>query len=517
MNLPLAFIVLAFLSTETRPILAQVPWSVFATHAGGASFDLGTGVATDSMGNAFLTGYFIGAGTFGTAVLMGPGQEDIFVAKYDPTGSVLWAVQAGGTNDDIGEGVAVDAAGSCYVTGSFSGNASFGSTNLVGSTAPTSSDIFVAKYDGSGNLLWVTQAGGDRDNGGLGIAVDTNGNSYVTGYYKGSATFGNVTLPATGTSANANIFLAKYDAGGNVLWATYAGGDQDDVGEALVIDSQGNICLTGYLGAPGDIPSMYLAKRDGNGSTIWATGASRTGLSIGLGIAADAAGNLLVCGEFKGMVTFGGSTLSSQGYEDAFLAKYNTDGQLLWIRQLGGINSSAGAHSTATDCSGNCFVTGYFTDRLSTDVTNLISSGLQDGFIAKYDAAGNLLWILQVGGGEWNAANGATWRSGKGLYVTGAFSLQATIGGTVLNSYGSADVFLARIEERPIVTIMNFGGNALISWPTNQLGFTLEKATNSLPASQWFVVTNVVSVSGDHYVVTDQLSGSSSFYRLTKP
>jgi hypothetical protein len=504
----------------------QVPTFIFATHAGGTNSSIGQGLAADGTGGTFVTGGFIGPAIFGTNDLTGYGKEDIFVAKYDATGAILWVAQAGGTNGDGSRGIAVDGAGNCYVTGGFSGMASFGSTNLVGSMAPASSDIFVAKYGGSGNLLWVRQAGGDGGNGGSEIAVDTNGNSYVTGAYIGTATFGNVTLTSSGSSPNHNIFLAKYDTDGNVLWAKQDGGIWDDQGEAVALDGRGNVYVTGFYGIALNQPGMYLAKcYDSAGRGLWTVRAAPFGKSDGYGIAADASDNLFVTGDLWGTVSFVGTTagsnqvvtLTSQGIEDAFLAKFTSDGNVLWARQLGGTNGYAAGLGVATDTAGSCFVCGEFTGILTTSLTNLVAVGPQDGFIAKYDTAGNLIWILQVGGSGYDAPIGVATSTGRGVYVTGFFSAGTRFGNIPLNSYGSYDVFLARIDEVPLLSVTNTAKNVQISWPTNQVGFALETATNLVAPVDWSTNTNPVQVSGDHYVVTDELKGSAAFYRLSKP
>ncbi len=143
-------------------------------------------------------------------------------ARYGPTESRAlqqqpdlfdWAVWAGGTNNDSGRAIAVDGSGNIFVTGYFMGEGMFGTTNV--SVGSTSWDIFVAKYDSAGGLLWVRQAGGTMSDCGKSIAVDQEGNVYVSGFFSRSATFGpfTVTSPDPGT-----MFVAKYDRNGNVLW-----------------------------------------------------------------------------------------------------------------------------------------------------------------------------------------------------------------------------------------------------------------------------------------------------------
>ena len=135
-------------------------------------------------------------------------------SKYDASGDLVWAKRAGGTSfDGGGQGIAVDGAGNSYITGRFQGSAAFGAgeTNETTLTSAGISDIFVAKYDASGDLVWAKRAGGTSRDSGEGIAVDGSGHSYVTGYFEDSATFGpGETNETTLTGAgDRDIFVAK--------------------------------------------------------------------------------------------------------------------------------------------------------------------------------------------------------------------------------------------------------------------------------------------------------------------
>ena len=204
---------------------------VWAKRAGGTTSDSGRGIAVDGSGNSYVTGEFFGAATFGpgetnATTLTSAGGDDIFVAKYDASGDLVWAKRAGGISvfGDFGKDIAVDGAGNSYVTGTFNDSATFGpgETNATTLTSAVFDDIFVAKYDATGDLVWAKRAGGTSlfGDSGLGIAVDGAGNSYVTGFFRDSTTFGpGETNATTLTSAgSADIFVAKYDASGDLVW-----------------------------------------------------------------------------------------------------------------------------------------------------------------------------------------------------------------------------------------------------------------------------------------------------------
>jgi uncharacterized membrane protein YqhA len=214
---------------------------LWAHKAGGPNEDYGYSIATDSSGNSYVTGYFKGTASFESTNLTSSGDRDIFVAKLNSYGSWLWAKKAGGTNRDGGCGIATDSSGNSYITGYFEGAASFGGSNL---TSSGWYDIFVAKLNSIGNWLWAKKAGGIDWDEGCGIATDSSGNSYVTGYFMGTASFGTTNLTSSG---GYDIFIAKLDSNGNWLDLQKAGGTNSDSGCGIATDSSGNTYLTGYF------------------------------------------------------------------------------------------------------------------------------------------------------------------------------------------------------------------------------------------------------------------------------
>ena len=354
---------------------------LWAKQAGGTDYHGGYGIAVDANGNSYVTGYFSGSATFGTTTLTSSGYEDIFVAKLDINGNWLWAKQAGGTSSDIGYGIAVDAYGNSYVTGYFkSSSCSFGTITL---TSSGYEDIFVAKLDINGNWLWAKQAGGTSEDGGTSIAVDANGNSYVTGSFKESANFGTTTLTSSGSW---DIFVAKIDHNGNWLWAKQAGGTDNDGGISIAVDDNGNSYVTGgfygsscsfstitLINSSIEYSDIFVAKIDYNGNWLWAKQAGGTGYDAGYGIAVDTNGNSYVTGEFDGSATFGTTTFTSSGGSDIFVAKLDSNGNWLWAKQAGGTDDDYGK-GIAVDNNGNSYVTGYFWSSATFGTTTLTSS-----------------------------------------------------------------------------------------------------------------------------------------------
>ena len=467
------FVLLLFCTTF---IFAQIEVWQWAKQAGGTYWDEGCDIAIDSSGNSYVTGYFYGTASFGSTTLTSSGDIDIFVAKLDSSGNWLWVKQAGGTSDDYGLGIATDSSGNSYVTGYFRGTASFGNTTL---TSNGQDDIFVAKLDSNGNWLWAKKAGGTDWDKGISIATDFSGNSYVTGYFYGTASFGDINLTS---SESYDIFVAKLDSSGNWLWAKKAGGTDYDYGFGIAIDSSGNSYVTGYFRGTASFGNttltssgqddIFVAKLDSNGNWLWAKKAGGTNNDEGRSIAIDSSGNSYVTGYFYSVTaSFGSITLTSSGSYDIFVAKLDSSGNWLWVKQAGGNYWDMG-YSIAIDSSGNSYVTGYFEGTASFGTTELTSSGDYDIFVAKLDSIGNWLGAKKAGGTLWDWSNGIATDSSGNTYLTGYFSGTASFGGINLTSSGGEDIFVAKAyipyDSNDIVVVEgNTGLGAIYPNPFN--------------------------------------------------
>jgi len=501
---------MAVLSLSNSTTHAQPANFLWVEQARGTGSDFGRAIATDGSGNSIVTGSFDGTATFGDTTLTSAAFSDIFIAKYDGDGNFLWVVQAGGTASNAGAAIATDGSGNSIVTGRFNGTVTFGDTTLTSSAG--SLDIFIAKYDGEGNFLWVEQAGVtgmhfrlDAFHGNdPAIATDGSGNSIVTGSFFGTATFGDTTLTTAGSR---DIFIAKYVGDGNFLWVEQAGGGASDEGFAIATDGSGNSIVTGHFSGTatfGDTTltsagsrDIFIAKYDGDGNFLWVEQAGGTDGPFGGAIATDGSGNSIVTGWFRGTATFGDTTLTSAGSGDIFIAKYDGEGNFLWVEQAGGTDSDLGL-AIATDGSGNSIVTGDFSGTATFGDITLSSAGSEDIFIAEYDGDGNFLRVRQAGGT--NTETGAaiaTDASGNSI-VTGEFRGTATFGDTTLTTAGSSDIFIAKLGPLP--------GSVIVLNPTSvsfggvEVGSTSDTVTITITnfGLDTLVVTNI-SPPGTHF------------------
>lgn len=231
---------------------------VWVKKMGGLSNDQPYSIALDKTGNIHLAGTFYGTAQFnpgfGTYNLTSAGGKDIFIVKLDNTGSFLWARQLGGSMDDQAFSMALDEFGNIYTSGRFFHKADLDpGVNALIFTSAGSSDAFISKLDASGNLIWAKQVGGAGEDAGYKITLDAAGAVYTTGIFNESVVFdtGNNTLSLQ-TAGVSDVFVSKFDALGNVVWAYSMGGEGYDRGLDIALDPSGNIYTTGSFNVTAD-------------------------------------------------------------------------------------------------------------------------------------------------------------------------------------------------------------------------------------------------------------------------
>ena len=285
----------------------------------------------DSSGNSYITGYFEGTVDFGGGDVTSAGNPDIFVLKLDSSGVSQWANTYGGTSTDRGYGIAVDSSGNSYITGYFEGTVDFGGGDI---TATANSDIFVLKLNSSGTFQWVNTYGSTSDDWGWDIAVDSSSNSYISGYFEGTVDFGGGDVTSAG---NPDIFVLKLDSSGVSQWANTYGGTSTDRGYGIAVDSSGNSYITGYFEGTvdfggGDITAtansdIFVLKLNSSGTFQWVNTYGSTSNNLGLGVAVDSSGKFYSTGGFQGTVDFGGGDITATANSDIFVLHLNSLGQ----------------------------------------------------------------------------------------------------------------------------------------------------------------------------------------------
>jgi hypothetical protein len=438
---------------------------LWAKSVGGTGVDYGNNVTTDANGNVYMTGNFESPTiTIGTITLtrLG-GGTGFFIAKYDANGNVLWAktALAAVSINAIGNCVSTDTNGNVYISGIFgSPTITFDAITLT-NLGVSSRDIFIVKYDASGNALWAKSGGGISDDYGQSISTDINGNVYISGYFNSpTITFGSTTLTSAGF---VDIFIVKYDAGGNVIWAKKAGGTGVDFIYSISADASGNVymvgCFSGYSitfnfttisNNLGDF-DVFIVKYNAAGNVLWVKRAGDYDRDIGRSITTDASGNLYITGHFNShTISFGSTTLTNTGfYGDIFIVKLNAAGNVLWAKSVSG-DSNDETYGISADSSGNVYISGYFSSQnITFGSTTLSKTGSNFAiFIAKYDTDGNALWAKSAGGNNnlyTDMGRSVAADISGNVYVTGTFNSPAiTFGSNTLTNAGAVNVFIAK-------------------------------------------------------------------------
>jgi len=473
----------------TLPLIID-PVLVYSTYLGGSGFDQGYAIAVDSTGNSYVTGQTAAIdfpttpGAFQTEY----GGGDAFIAKLNPSGSALvYSTYLAGAS---GNGIAVDSAGNAYVTGD-AGPLNFPTTAGAFQTAPMGYDAFVTKLNPAGSaLVYSARFGGNFDDFSRGIALDGNGNAYITGWTVCRSTI--CTFPTVNAfqpnfaGGNNDAFVTKIDSSGSSLvYSTFLGGGKiinatEDWGEAIAVDNAGSAYVTGYTYSP-DFPvtsgafdtaraglDAFVTKFTPDGTTlVYSTFLGGAGREQGLGIAVDVNGNAYVTGitesfdspftsAYEGFPVTAGA-FQTKGSYDAFVTKLNAKGSaLVYSTYLGGSAGVDRGWAIALDDAGNACITG---DTASSNfpISNAIQAayggGSTDAFVTKLNAAGSgLVYSTFLGGNLTDEGRGIACK-GSDVFVTGDTSsadfptrnpLQVNNGGGLQNH---DDAFVVRIGD----------------------------------------------------------------------
>jgi len=459
---------------------------IWAKRAGGSNNDYGYGITTLSDNSTVVTGRFLGTATFGKGEtnetkLTSFGGMDIFVARFNSDGTLSWAKRAGGSGWDKGWGITTLSDNSTVIAGLFYGTAIFGpgEPNQTILTSSGEYDIFIARHNQNGTLSWAKRAGGSGEDSGYGITKLSDNSTILTGDFAGTATFGlgepNQTILTS--YGNSDIFIARYNSDGALLWAKQAGGlDWDWSSSGIKTLSDNSIVLTGDfmgiaafgLGEPRQTIltssggyDIFIAQYYSSGALALAKSAGGSDDDRGWSIATLPDNSIVVTGNFSGIATFGAgepnqTILTCLQYSDIFIARYNPSGTLAWAKRAGGQDDYDRAYGITSLSDNSTVVTGRY-EGVATfgegepNQTTLFSAGYRDIFVAKYNPDGTLSWAKRAGGSGWDCGIGIITLSDNSIVVAGCFESTATLGPgepneTILTSAGYTDIFVARFE-----------------------------------------------------------------------
>ncbi|HET9177443.1 MAG TPA: SBBP repeat-containing protein [Terriglobia bacterium] len=478
----------------------------YSTYLGGSGGDDGLGIAVDAAGDAFVTGTTASVNfpkTGGQANL--GGGKDIFVAKLNPSGSAfLYSVFLGGGNLDRATSIAIDSSGNAYLAG-YTTSTDFPTTSGAYKTSNAgSTDAFVTKLDPTGaSLVYSTYLGGGGIDYGRGIAVDASGDAFITGSTQ-STNFPTVNPLQVGNDGGSDAFVAEFDpTGASLLYSTYLGGSGADEALAIALDGSGNAYVAGYTFSLNTFPTQNALQSSLSGasdafvteinpatsSLVFSTYLGGSADESAQSIAIDSAGSIYVTGKTSSSsfpVTNGASQAAYGGGTDAFVTKLAPGGtQMVYSTFLGGSGLDQG-NSIALDSSGDAFITG-FTQSSDLPLTNALQRVLgvsgasscgttpcADAFITELGPSGNVVFSTFLGGSATDLGQAIATDPSGAAYLTGSTSSTnfPVIAGAPQSTYTgtnqSNNVFIAKVspQDAPAAALspqtLNFGNQVIL-------------------------------------------------------
>lgn len=484
-------------------------------------------IAKDLNGNIYQVGSFNRTVSFsGYTLTPASTSSDVFIVKYDSLGIVQWTRRAGSNGSDNPSGI-VYLDGHVYISGSFENTMNFNTPNAAGSNEITSAgarDIFIAKFDTSGNFIWAKRCGGSSlESDGAGSIAIAQSSICIIGSFTSSINFNTPSASGTNylTSSNStdrDAFLAKFDTSGTFIWARRIGSSVTESGLGVVaVDT--NIYISGsaycgpsyqlkfYLtGVPNSSSALtfssniesctYVAKYSSSGTVQWAKLAGGFGSKGAFSVSVIDT-SIYICGSFDDSIQFNypmigvNDKIYGIGDNDVFLAKYNTSGTFLWAKRGGGSSVYTEQASEVVAIDSSVYMVGYFHDTAnfntpSASGTNEIYestggiSASYDGFIAKYNHNGEVQWLKRIGGSSTDFCRHIL-VTPSGFYVTGAFGSIANFntpissGNDTISTVGSRESYLAKFNfnSTPLsVSLLDFNGKKfndqhLLQWTTS--------------------------------------------------
>jgi hypothetical protein len=406
-------------------------------------------IATDNLENVFITGRFAGSVTFGDTTITTAGTEAIFLAKYNKYGEYIWVTQIEGNYNQNNTSISISNQNEIYIVGAFYG------TIIMGGNTYTSlsSDIILVKFAPDGSFLWAKQITGLDEQHPNDICLDNDGSVYITGHFWESVIFGDTTI--TG-SDNYDFFFAKYTNQGYFQWAEHGSGDGWDVAEAIYIDNSGNYYLCGYfqynltLGVitveGNHHDEIFIAKYNNQREIQWVkTCGGTTFTDHGLDLIVDEFGNSYVTGYFQGIGIFSDTSLITFGSADIFLAKYDSLGEFNWVRQAGSYDFDDGK-CIGLDSAGYIYIGG--TAKSSANWGDTITDWTYGSYIAKYSISGDFKWVQMEETDYSDDIYCLALSTGPEIYVGGVFEGTATFGNHVITSIPSIpNGFFAKLSD----------------------------------------------------------------------
>ncbi|MBH8558539.1 T9SS type A sorting domain-containing protein [Hymenobacter negativus] len=456
-------------SAQTMPAPA---WTSARSLGTGSQF--AGGAAIDAAGNTYEAGSFNTNITLDGVTLTSQGSTDGYLAKFSPSGALLWVRQIGSAGYDSAFEVAVDASGNAYLVGSFTGTIALGNGSTLQLDAGTtggSSKGFLVRFSPQGTPVWAQQSSPSVVSSSTmsGVGLDAAGNVCVGGLMYRTLTIGSSTVSTSASNAE-GTFLGRFSAGTGALqqltlgleYAPTTGGTTTYYFPQLIVAPAGqlylltqfsqalNVAGVGSFSSRG-LTDVLVARFGTTGTPEWAQQFGGTGIERAVNGTVDAAGNIYVAGYFSGPATFGSSTLAGFGSFDGCLVKYSPQGTQLWVKAVGGSDSD-GLYDVLLDAAGNVYTTGNFNGTAQFGGAALTSAGLGDVVVASYTPQGQLRWQQQAGGPANDIGTYLALDPYENLVVRGRFGGTCPFGAQVLSTTAPFEAYVARLGSVGLAT-----------------------------------------------------------------
>jgi hypothetical protein len=411
-------------------------------------------IVTDAAGDAYVVGHFTGTIDFGGGPLVSAGARDMFVARFNPWGELVWARRFGDEANQFGMGIALDEAGDVVVTGYFGGTIDFGGGPLVNPEA-TIWDLFVAKLDADdGAHIWSRRFGDASGNQEAAtVDVDPSGRIVVCGHYSGTPDFGGGPLPP---AIGRRILLMQLGPDGSHRWSRGWGamngtarcGAADANATAIVVagtfDTEIDVGPTPTLTAGGR--DGFLAMLDRDGTVMWWRTFGDASHQQGRRVAFMPDGDFVLMTYFQGSLDVGCGTRTSTGGDDAIVARFRADGTCRWIRLYGGSGNQY-PDSLAVTPGGDILFGGRFDGMTRVGTMDLASAGLRDHWITRLTGDGTLVWTASYGDAEQQDQLYVAPGPRNRVYAAGSFKGTVDFGSGPITSAGGDDIFVTAIDR----------------------------------------------------------------------
>lgn len=462
-------------------------------------------LAVDGEGNTYVTGDFENTVTVGNKTLTPEGDSDVFIAKYNKDGIFQWAEGFGDTANEEVEDITVDNSGNTYFTGtsdSSEGDEVFVTKFNKDGTSQWRKDF------GNGN---ETEASGIE----VDAQGNTYITGEFQGQLTFSTSSGSTVLD--GGQFNDDVFVAKLNSEGNVVWAQEFGDPSfTDEAEDVVVDKDGNSYLFMTEGGESSDNAVVTKLDKSNGSELWKQNFNSNNIEAE-DIAIDNTGNTYITGEFENTVTFGNTTLEGGEDGDIFVAKLDSsNGNVLWAKDLDSQDNGddVDVEAIAVDEMGNTYVTGSYGESMSVGNFMLYDEGGESGegedaFIAKFDSQGEVKWAQNLGGMNAESISDIAVNDGK-IHIAGGFYEEANFGDKSLTTNNTRDTFLVKLEEqekeKPEVSLA-VDSNSITEGTSNQITYTFTR-TGEMSAALTvdFTITGSATFNEDY-----TLTGAEEF------